>query len=344
MNSNSVLVLPLPLLTALLCGAVAVMMLRLDLGPKISKLFFFALFVLFSVEAVLVGLRFGYDITGFIPIQRVLPFLAGPLMYLGFASLAVPKDVFGKTIMLHLGTAFVLMILFFAVLRPFDGLDLSIAASYVTYAILLWRLWRKGADHLIHARLDVATLINRWCLSAAGLLVALLIMDSVIALNFALNQGAQTSALISFGSVLLILVLLAILLALPRLQERGAPTPQSTPKPDASILDVEQDVRAFLNSTELYLDPDLSVQRLAKRMHLPVRSLSAAINQSQGMNVSQYVNSFRLDHAARLLRDSSDSVIEIMSASGFLTRSNFYREFQRVYGQTPSEFRKHPKG
>ena len=214
----------------------------------------------------------------------------------------------------------------------------------MTYAILLWRLWRKGADHLIRARLDVATLINRWCLSAAGLLVALLIMDSVIALNFALNQGAQTSALISFGSVLLILVLLAILLALPRLQERGAPTPQSTPKPDASILDVEQDVRAFLNSTELYLDPDLSVQRLAKRMHLPVRSLSAAINQSQGMNVSQYVNSFRLDHAARLLRDSSDSVIEIMSASGFLTRSNFYREFQRVYGQTPSEFRKHPKG
>jgi len=87
------------------------------------------------------------------------------------------------------------------------------------------------------------------------------------------------------------------------------------------------------------LDPELSVQRLAKRMHLPVRSLSAAINQSQGMNVSQYVNSFRLEHAAGLLRDSSDSVIEIMSASGFLTRSNFYREFQRVYGQTPSEFR-----
>jgi AraC-like DNA-binding protein len=57
------------------------------------------------------------------------------------------------------------------------------------------------------------------------------------------------------------------------------------------------------------------------------------------MNMSQYVNGFRLDHAARLLRETNDSVTQVMSQSGFLTRSNFYREFQRVYRQTPAQYR-----
>ena len=36
----------------------------------------------------------------------------------------------------------------------------------------------------------------------------------------------------------------------------------------------------------------------------------------------------------------NDSVTKIAAESGFLTRSNFYREFQRVYDQSPTEYRK----
>jgi AraC-like DNA-binding protein len=89
----------------------------------------------------------------------------------------------------------------------------------------------------------------------------------------------------------------------------------------------------------LFLEADLTVQRLARRLHLPARSLSAAINRTQGSNMSQYVNTFRLAHAARLLVESKDSVTRIAEQSGFMTRSNFYREFQRVYGQSPKEYR-----
>jgi AraC-like DNA-binding protein len=102
---------------------------------------------------------------------------------------------------------------------------------------------------------------------------------------------------------------------------------------------LEAEVRALLESTQLYLEPDLSVQRLARRMHVPVRALSVAINQTQGMNVSQYVNRFRMEHAADLLRGTDLSVAAVLEQSGFLTRSNFYREFQRVYGQSPAAFR-----
>jgi AraC-like DNA-binding protein len=78
---------------------------------------------------------------------------------------------------------------------------------------------------------------------------------------------------------------------------------------------------------------------LAKRLQVPSRALSLAINQVKGMNVSQYVNDFRLDHAAKLLAEGQGSVAEVMDQSGFLTRSNFYREFQRRFDMTPAAYR-----
>ncbi|WP_407926009.1 helix-turn-helix domain-containing protein [Cochlodiniinecator piscidefendens] len=102
---------------------------------------------------------------------------------------------------------------------------------------------------------------------------------------------------------------------------------------------LEQETHAFLLKTQLYVDTDLTVDRLAKRLHVPTRSLSAAINQTKGVNVSQYVNDFRLNHAADLLLNSKLSVAKVMEHSGFLTRSNFYREFQRLYNETPASYR-----
>jgi AraC-like DNA-binding protein len=46
-----------------------------------------------------------------------------------------------------------------------------------------------------------------------------------------------------------------------------------------------------------------------------------------------------LAHAAEMLLKSDDPVAQISEKSGFLTRSNFYREFQRVYGTTPAAYR-----
>lgn len=111
------------------------------------------------------------------------------------------------------------------------------------------------------------------------------------------------------------------------------------PSPDADGAALEARARQVLMETKLFLDTDLTVDRLAKRLVVPSRALSLAINQTKGMNVSQYVNDFRLDHAAALLADGQGSVAEVMEQSGFLTRSNFYREFQRRFGKTPAAYR-----
>lgn len=58
------------------------------------------------------------------------------------------------------------------------------------------------------------------------------------------------------------------------------------------------------------------------------------------MNVSQYVNQLRIGEAARRLLVGDRPITEIMHESGFTTKSNFNREFLRVYGANPSEWRR----
>jgi AraC-like DNA-binding protein len=95
----------------------------------------------------------------------------------------------------------------------------------------------------------------------------------------------------------------------------------------------------LVEETSVHRDPDLSVGRLARRLGVPVQELSRAVNRGCGMNVSQWINKQRIDEAATMLREIEKSVSEIHKLCGFLSRSNFYREFQRIHSRNPGEFR-----
>ncbi|WP_022704323.1 helix-turn-helix transcriptional regulator [Pseudorhodobacter ferrugineus] len=331
------MVFPLPLLTFVMAAVAGALVWRIDFGLTVARNLFAAFFAIVACGALLVGLRFGYGVEQLIPLQRALPLFGGPLLYLGFAVLATPSLQTQRLIALHLGIAVAAAALPNTLLG-WAGLDSVIALSYSVYAAAIFWLWRKGQNNLVRARLEMVGALHRAMLWAAGFLVAMVLIDTAIAISFALQRSDKAVQLISFGSIGLIgLMLLAIITA----ASFGAAR-----KPQPAALDLEDDMATleqaaavFLTSTQLYLDPALSIDRLAKRMHVPMRNLSAAINQTKAMNVSQYVNGFRLAHAARLLRDTDQSVTDIAAQSGFLSRSNFYREFQRSYTQSPAAYR-----
>ena len=95
---------------------------------------------------------------------------------------------------------------------------------------------------------------------------------------------------------------------------------------------------ALMEQGRLYLDPDFTLIRLARRLGLPVKTLSSAINRVSGGNVSRYINARRIKAACAAL-EQGDSVTEAMLSAGFNTKSNFNREFLRITGKTPREFR-----
>ncbi|POF30486.1 helix-turn-helix transcriptional regulator [Roseibium marinum] len=339
MDDPALVSFPLPMLTALLCSVLALLVWRLELGPVRANALFSAFFALGAVSAYFVALRFGYGFDALIPLQRTLPLFVAPLLYLGFASMTVEKRDLARSILFHLGAPFIAMGLFWLLAEDLRALDWLISASYAVYALALYLLWRKGPDALIFARVDMTRSLSNWILRGIGFLIFLLLLDTAIAVDFAVNRGSNVARLISYGTVPLILLLLAALVTLPLMFSRSRAAAQAMPAPEPEDAEVEARLRTLMDEQQLFLDPDLTVQRLARRLHLPARSLSAAINRTQGSNVSQYVNTFRLAHAARLLVEADDSVTRIAVQSGFMTRSNFYREFQRVYGQSPTEYR-----
>jgi len=94
-----------------------------------------------------------------------------------------------------------------------------------------------------------------------------------------------------------------------------------------------------MREQHLYRDPDLTLQRLARRSGIPARQISGALNRIYGRNVSQVVNEYRVSDAKQRLVTTSDQITAIMLEAGFGTKSNFNREFLRVTGMTPSGYR-----
>lgn len=57
------------------------------------------------------------------------------------------------------------------------------------------------------------------------------------------------------------------------------------------------------------------------------------------ISVSQYVNGYRVQAACELLEAGDEPISAVMFEGGFLTKSNFNREFLRVTGKSPSAWR-----
>ena len=116
-------------------------------------------------------------------------------------------------------------------------------------------------------------------------------------------------------------------------------TPPSQPH------DALTDIHAAILESKAFLDPDLSLQKLAQTAQLRPRALSEYLNKSHGMTFREYINSLRIEEAKRLLTDPNEAQTSIEAAAllcGFRSRSSFYEAFKKRTGKTPAEFRKNP--
>lgn len=105
---------------------------------------------------------------------------------------------------------------------------------------------------------------------------------------------------------------------------------------DAALLET---LNRLLVDNGLYADTELNLQKLARKAGVPARTVSRVINTQTGQNLSQWVNQARINAVCTLLTDDNVSVTEAMLEAGFLTKSNFNREFRRIKGCSPSEWR-----
>lgn len=102
-------------------------------------------------------------------------------------------------------------------------------------------------------------------------------------------------------------------------------------------------VQQGMETQKLYLKHNLNIEEFSKRIDLPVKEVSAVINKHYGTNFFEFMNTYRVTEAKRLLSDekfSDMTVLDVLLQSGFNSKSAFHRFFNRLVGVSPTEFRK----
>jgi len=95
-----------------------------------------------------------------------------------------------------------------------------------------------------------------------------------------------------------------------------------------------------MRTEKLYLDPDLSLQKLARQVATPPNLVSQTLNEKLEFTFFDFVAHWRIEEAKSRMREGKDSVLNIALDVGFNSRSTFYKAFKRETGQTPKEFRR----
>lgn len=103
-------------------------------------------------------------------------------------------------------------------------------------------------------------------------------------------------------------------------------------------------IMGVMGSSDEYLQPDFSIERLADLAGSKSKLVSQVINERQGCNFNSFVNEFRIREACRRISDIDRygrlTLDAISKSVGFRARSSFFTAFKAVTGLTPSEFQK----
>ena len=341
--------IPLPFVIALLLAILAgVLFFRREETTQSA----FVFIGLCALTTTVVGLRWTFDYSLFRLIQ---PILASCIPVTAWYCFSNAHQRYKLKVWHLLPPIFVTLASFtYPFWRP--PLDPMLTLLYVGYGIALIRSSAKTSNLPEQVRLsdiDNALKAER---GAGVMLLMSAVIDGGLAVDFTFFAGKHALIILSIGhSVLLpVLAISVIMMSLsiaPSVNEASNPNEKTThekeskeknqhPLTDDEVKDIVHKIEVLLSTKEVFLDPDLTLDRLARKACIPARQISAAINQVYGRNISQVVNEYRIERAKALLLSTDKAITQIYMDSGFQTKSNFHREFSRVTQQTPSSFRR----
>ncbi len=325
------------ILSAALCLLAVSLFLRRREAPAATP--FMVLSALACLQALLVSLRWDYGITQLRPLQILIAAALPSAAWLCFHAAASGGPLFRSRNLVH---ALPLGLAAAALLLLSDAIDIILVAASLFYGARFLRLALAGEASFAQTAFEGMFNMRRAVGLLAFALLGSALIDALVFLDFLHLGGQHAAALIGIGNMVWLLTLGASValgsVTLPAADEDQTDASPAAPEPEDHK--VAEDIHKLLTQSGLAKMPGLTLSRLARRASLPARAVSNAINRVHGRNVSQYINDIRIEEACRLLRKTDISVTQAIYECGFQTKSNFNREFLRVTGVTPREWRK----
>jgi AraC-like DNA-binding protein len=216
-------------------------------------------------------------------------------------------------------------------------LNLIIPAAFAAYGAVLIVRGAQGGDGTPRSALAAGDLPGSlWRLIGVALIGSALTDMLILAANAAGAAYLQAWIISLYSSSLLLVI--GLLSLSPAILNAPDTAEETALPPTAAEGEIMARLDALMAEAALHRDPDLTLARLARRLGIPAKQLSAAVNRTTGENVSRYINAARVSAAQNAIR-AGRSITKAMLMSGFATKSNFNREFLRVTGASPTVWR-----
>lgn len=336
--------IPLAWLVTVLAAIAIALVWRAVRMPVAARVFIGAGFGALGVVGLLLGLRLVHG-TAWAPVlQPLVAIVPAPAFYLGLRALTEEgAHDWPRTALRHgvpLG-----LVLGAIVASGFWLADLLLPAVTFAYSALLLRLALLPGEAFVQVAPQDVRAVRAAILLALAFFVATLVADIAILLALVRTGPSSLPGMVGGAAAVMTgLVFVAALVGVPLIlarrdgAARDAGTPAGASAEDRALL---RRFDEMLVETGLHADSALTVARAARRLGVPARALSSAVNRAGATNFSRHVNAYRVAHADRLLRETDLPVTEIMLEVGFVSKSAFNTEFRRITGTTPSARRSH---
>jgi two-component system, response regulator YesN len=102
---------------------------------------------------------------------------------------------------------------------------------------------------------------------------------------------------------------------------------------------MEQRIRTAIALMETHLHRELSLEELAQSVNLSASRLRHLFKAETGITPAQYLKKIRMRRAQELIATTYLTMKQVMSSVGVRDRGNFAKDFKKIYGLTPAEYR-----
>lgn len=336
--------LPLVWLVSVLTTIAAYALAQDTRSPFPARLFLCTFLLTLSVIGMLLGFRLSFDALWAARVQPLVAVMVAPSAYLGFAALTQDGVSKWRNTLVANGVPVATAQLAILADIPVSA-DVFVLGITSVYLFRIARLLRWGADDFVHVA-PHSLLILRSAIYATIVLFGLMVATdlSIVAASLFAGDAFILTFLTGASGVFTAFIFVIALVGAPMLlgitKTASIKAEQATDSDRAMLATLD----ALMSKKLIYRDSNLTLARVARRLSVPVRDVSTAINRISGENFSRYINGFRVRHAQNALRETDLPITEVMFDAGFVSKSSFNTEFRRIVGQTPSQFRANKAG
>ncbi len=101
-------------------------------------------------------------------------------------------------------------------------------------------------------------------------------------------------------------------------------------------------IESYMKAQKPFLRGSFTIDDMSRKLHTTRNNISLAINYCSGLNFRNYINSYRVEHAAGLMRRNPNlKKEEVAKLSGFNTLPTFNSSFKKNVNMTPGQYLRH---